>query len=111
MGGNVTDDVKAPEQEPVPEPEPEPEPVVPLHPLARIAAFLGGRVSGGKDRRASRQAKGSAPHVPAAVSRTLAAGDHRKARDRKAGRTARRGATPHVKRHARSRAHRGHGKD
>lgn len=69
-----------------------------------------GRIGGGKSRKAAHPAPGTKPHVPQAVARTLATGDHHKARSRKATKASRRSAQPHVKRHARSRAHRGHGK-
>ena len=82
-----------------------------MEPAARIPWWerIHGRIGGGKSREAANQARGTAPNVPQAVARTLATGDHRKAGGRKADKATRRIATPHVKRHARSRAHRGHG--
>jgi hypothetical protein len=82
----------------------------PLSPRERLATFFGRGVERGKDRSASRPAPGTQPRVPPSVARTLATGDHHKARERKAAKVARRATRPHVKRHARSRAHRGHGK-
>lgn len=82
----------------------------PLSPIERAAAFFGGRLAGGKDRKAANPAPGTKPRLPVAIAATLQGHrGHQKLRGRKSAKAARRAAQPHVKRHARSRAHRGHG--
>jgi hypothetical protein len=74
---------------------------------------LGGAIARGKSRKGANQPKGTAPAVEPRVAKTFkarATADHRKAHRRKTGKAARRDAHPRVKRHARSRAHRGNGK-